>query len=602
MYDKSILNEIRDRISMSTLIGERIPLKRAGRGFKGRCPFHNEKTPSFNVNDEKGIYHCFGCGEGGDAFQFLMKFDGLSFAEAVEALAAKAGVTLPRDQGPAERAAMDAQALHRKQLLRVNQVAMEYFRATLEDGRRGAAARDYLASRGIKDEISKQHFLGYAEDSWESLVRHLESKGVPQKLAAEAGLIKVRQGGGHYDFFRHRLIFPILSSRGEVLGFGGRQLAGGAEKERGAKYLNSPDSPIYHKSNCVYGLDRSAQAIRSSDFVVLVEGYMDFIALHQAGIENVAAPLGTALTEGHIEALRRLTHNMVLVFDGDEAGQRASMRALPLYIDVGLAPRVVVLPVGDDPDTFVRREGALEFRRRLDRAKPLFEHFVEQTIVTTGLDSAGKVSAISRIAPFLRRISDPVELSVLMQYVSRRIDVDEASLSQMLGRERNAPAQISAVRREKPEQADAHADRTAERLLVAAMFADPGIVPEVFAEIGPASLSDEWCRTAATLVWEAWQAAGTGGRVNLGALIDSIEDEELATQLRALAVKGAAQDEEEMRHLVKDCTARISSRPDVARLDAINHDIKLAEGEGDDERIFALLAEKRALVEKVRTQ
>lgn len=590
---------------MSALIGERIPLKRAGRGFKGLCPFHNEKTPSFNVNDEKGIYHCFGCGEGGDAFKFLMKFEGLSFQEAVESLAARAGVTLPSpDMAPSERAAMDAQAVHRKQLLRVNQIAMEHFQAALADPLRGARAREYLASRGIISEIFKQHFLGYADDSWDALLRHLEQKGAPVKLAVELGLLKARQGGGQYDFFRHRLIFPILSSRGEVLGFGGRYLEGGSEKEKGAKYLNSPDSPIYHKSNCVYGLDRSAQAIRSKDSVVLVEGYMDFIALHQAGIENVAAPLGTALTEGHVALLRRLTTNMILVFDGDEAGQRAAIRALPLFIESGLAPRVVVLPTGHDPDTLVRQEGAKEFEKRVERAKPLFEHFVEQTIASTGLDSAGKLAAISRIAPFLRKVVDPVEQSVLRQYVSRRVDVDDASLIKMLEREGapQVPALAKAPRADSRTATEGDADRAAERLLIAALLADPSMAPKAFSEIGPASFVDEWCRTAAKLLWDAWQSVESDASVNMGGLIDSLEDEELASQLRALAVDEIAVEQGELARLVKDCVSRISSRPVMARMEAINEDIRRAEGEGDDERLFALLAEKKSLVEKVRTQ
>nr|HPM42139.1 DNA primase [bacterium] len=300
MFSKQLLADIKDRTSIVGYIGERVPLKRAGRNYKGCCPFHNEKTPSFNVSDEKGIFHCFGCGEGGDVIQFVMKFDGLSFAEAVRHLAGRAGVEIPAALDPREAEKEEESSRKKRYMLRINEIARDWFMGRLVDAKAGAAARKYLQDRGISEEIWKQHFLGYADNSWDALLHHLEEKRAPRDLAEELGLLKRREGGGCYDFFRDRIIFPIVSARGEVLGFSGRAL----RADEGAKYINSPDSLIYHKSNCVYGMNRAQGPIRAADNAVLVEGNVDLISLHQAGVENVVAPLGTALTAGHVRLLK----------------------------------------------------------------------------------------------------------------------------------------------------------------------------------------------------------------------------------------------------------------------------------------------------------
>jgi DNA primase len=603
MFSKSTLDDIRQRVSIAQLIGERIPLKRAGRNFKGLCPFHKEKSPSFMVSDDKGIYHCFGCGEGGDAFQFVMKFDGATFNEAVTHLAAKVGVEVSEVQDPSVRAAEDASSRHRRLLLRVNEIAREHFESALLHPEKGAKPRAYLQQRGIQGEIITQHRLGMAEDSWDALVGKLSAKNVPLELAAEIGLLKKREGGGYYDFFRGRLMFPIISPRGETIGFGGRTLASGGEGEKAAKYMNSPDSPVYHKSVTVYGLDRSAAAIRSADQVVLVEGYMDFIALHQAGIENVAAPLGTALTQGHVSLLMRYTRNMVLVFDGDEAGQRAAIRALPVFIEAGVMPRVIVLPPGEDPDDVVRKEGAEAFRERLARARPLFEHFVEVTVRETGLDSAGKSEALKRIAPLMRTITDPVDASVLRQHVSRRLDLAEGALEQAIG----VGSKATAVRAQGPraeKQVAVGADRAAERLLIEAMLKYPEMASVVFEKVAPILFCDEWCRTVAGLLSDALR---DDGDLDVRRVIEAVEDDELAKQMRAVALEDEAVEEAERKDrdvaaLVLDCVSRMLTRTARVRIEAINDDIRSAEGEGDEEKLLRLLAEKKELVEKVRVR
>lgn len=596
MYNRSILNDIRDRVSISSFIGERVQLKRAGRNMKGLCPFHNEKTPSFNVSDEKGIFHCFGCGEGGDIFKFAMKFDGISFSEAVKFFAGRAGVELPRVEDPALKAAEDESARRKRLYLRVNEIARDYFISRLNESQTGAKAREYLQLRGISDEFSTQLFLGFAENSWEGMVGHLQEKKVPLELAAELGLVKQRDGGGYYDFFRNRLMFPIVSHKGEVLGFSGRSLGGGDE---GAKYINSPDSALYHKSNCVYGLHIARQAIRDEDCVILVEGNIDAATLQQAGIKNAVAPLGTALTAGHLRLLKRYTRNHTIIFDGDAAGVRASMRALEVFIEEGLCPRTVALPPGEDPDSIVRKEGAAEFLKRVANAKSLFEHFVDLTIAENGADASGKVAGISKIVPMLKMVTDPAERGVYRRYAARRLDVDEQSLEMSVAAHRSF-----AVRTDKPAEAtkvtaqkDGIVMSSAEKILVEILLSRPALAQNVFAEIDPEAFDDEWCRTAARLVKDIF---ARDGKLRLDDMVAEIEDAELASQILQMSLEAEKYEDDEVEELIKDCAARIKQRPLAGQLEKINEEIRSAESEKKDERLFELLAEKKELSKKIR--
>lgn len=553
------------------------------------------------VSDEKQIYHCFGCSEGGDIFQFVMKFDGIGFAEAVQYLAGRAGIELAQDDGRKDAAQENELAKRKRLCLRVNEIARDFFVGRLADRKAGAHVRRYLQHRGISEEIWTQLFLGYADNSWDALASHLEAKGVPLELAAEIGLIKPRtEGRGFYDFFRNRLMFAIVSPRGEVLGFGGRTLE---EEERGenvAKYINSPDSLIYHKSNCVYGLDKAAQAIRGAEQVILVEGYMDMIALRQAGIENVVAPLGTALTSGHLRLLSRYTRNLVVIFDGDEAGRRAALRALPLFLDAGLMPRVVPLPESEDPDSTVRREGGQAFRERLRGAPSLFEYFVDRAVEQTGLDTAGKAAAVNQVVPLLKQIADPAEHGIWRGYLSRRLSVDEGVIASAIRGSRSPDA--SAAGRPLAKGAAGGRDEgvvvtSVERALVETMLRRPDVVNTVFTQIDVEHFEEQWSQTVARLLYDAWQAAGV---VRTGEMIGGIADAELASQLREVAMGPGRCDEDEIERFVSDCVARLKSRPAARRLEQINEDLRRAEKERDDDRVIALLEEKRKLASELR--
>ncbi len=590
MFSKQLLADIKDRTSIVGYIGERVPLKRAGRNYKGCCPFHNEKTPSFNVSDEKGIFHCFGCGEGGDVIQFVMKFDGLSFAEAVRHLAGRVGVEIPATLDPRETEKEEESSRKKRYMLRINEIARDWFAGRLMDEKAGAAARKYLQGRGISEEIWKQHFLGYADNSWDALLHHLEEKRAPRDLAVELGLLKRREGGGCYDFFRNRIIFPIISARGEVLGFSGR--ARGSDEA--AKYINSPDSLIYHKSNCVYGMGRAQGPIRAADHAVLVEGNVDLISLHQAGIENVVAPLGTALTAGHVRLLKRTTRNMTLVFDGDEAGERAAARALEIFIEEGIAPRIAPLPAGEDPDSLVRKEGADAFRKRLEAAPPLFEFFVDRAAKSAGGDAAGRVAALGRIVPIIKAVSDPAERGVYVRHVARRLDVDEGSVAAAVGGRQMSLSRAAAA---GSGEARGTSALSAERTLVELMLARPEAAEQVFTQVGPDEFCEPWCGTVAGVLHSAWKERG---KLSVSSAIEGVADAELALQLRQIALEGERVGGDDVAQLAADCVEAMRRRPSLARLEALNDEIRRAENEGDDERLMKLLAEKRELAAQVK--
>ena len=363
-FPPEFLDEIRARVALAGVVGRRVKLTRRGREHVGLCPFHNEKTPSFTVSDDKGFFHCFGCGEHGDVISFVTRTEGLSFPEAVERLAGEAGLPMPRET-PGERAA----AHRRTGLIEVLETVTVWFEAQLK-ARSGEAARAYLTGRGLRPETVSAFRLGFAPDRRGALREAMHAKGIDDDQLAEAGLIKQPEGGGTpRDYFFDRVIFPITDRRGRVIAFGGRAMG-----DSPAKYLNSPETPLFHKGHVLYNLARARQAAHDTGELIVAEGYMDVIGLAQAGFPAAVAPLGTALTEEQIAELWRLTNEPILCLDGDEAGRRAgyraALRALPA-LRPGNSLRFAILPAGDDPDSLVRTQGSTAMRTVLDEARPL---------------------------------------------------------------------------------------------------------------------------------------------------------------------------------------------------------------------------------------
>lgn len=416
-FPPRFLEDLRGRVSITDVIGRRVRLIRKGRGeATGLCPFHNEKTPSFTVSEDKGFFHCFGCGAHGDVIGFVMRSEGLEFPQAVERLAGEAGMQVPRET-PEERERAERQAT----LGGAVEFAAKYFEQQL-GASAGRAGLDYFKRRGLSDDTMRRFRLGYAPDNRTGLKAALEKASIPETIAIEAGLLIKPEDGGHaYDRFRGRVMFPILDRRGQAIAFGGRILDQGEPK-----YLNSPETPLFHKGRVLYGLSHAQKTARETNEIIVVEGYMDVIALAQAGISNAVAPLGTALTEDQIALLWRLAEEPILCFDGDNAGQRAAARAADRAIPLlkpGLSLRFAWMPAGEDPDSLVRTKGSAGFREELARMEPLVDVLWRQVLADRPLDTPERRAGFRRdLAEAVGRIVDKSVADAYRQETQRRLD------------------------------------------------------------------------------------------------------------------------------------------------------------------------------------
>ncbi|MCE8016297.1 DNA primase [Halomonas sp. MCCC 1A17488] len=432
------IDDLLARVDVVEVVGERVQLKKAGRNYSGLCPFHQEKTPSFTVSADKQFYHCFGCGAHGNALRFLMEYDKLRFPEAVEQLASRLGLEVPREGDDDPR----AQARERKRQEGVNllELAASFYRERLKMAE-GQAARDYLARRGLSEEVQRDFGIGYAPDDWEALKRHLSARDIAEAVQVEYGLLVQREESGRtYDRFRDRVMFPIRDVRGRTIAFGGRVLG-----DAKPKYLNSPETPVFHKGRELYGLFEARQANPRLERVVIVEGYMDVVALAQFGIRNAVATLGTSTSEEHLSRLFRMVDEVVFCFDGDKAGRQAASRALetvlPQMID-GREARFLFLPEGEDPDTLVRREGPEAFEDRITCASPLSEFLFDQA--ARGRD-LGRVEERERFASQVlkaaSRLPRGMLQTVLLGELARRTGVDPSRFEALLAVDEGAPVE-----------------------------------------------------------------------------------------------------------------------------------------------------------------
>jgi DNA primase len=414
------IQHIRERASLVEVVSDVVTLRKRGRTVTGLCPFHTEKTPSFTVSEERGFYHCFGCGEHGDVFGFVMKTQSLAFPEAIRVVAQRFGLPVP-EGSDSERRGGDP-------LLAVNAAAAAFFRKALA-APGGARARAYLAERGVGDDIAARFGLGYAPGAGDALARELRSEGHGVEHALTLGLVSRRDAGGVYDRFRDRLMFPIADATGRIVAFGGRVLPGrpgGGDPP--PKYLNSPESSLFHKGHMLYGLPQARDAIRRRARAIVVEGYLDVIALAEAGIEEVVAPLGTALTADQLRVLRRLCDAVVACFDGDDAGRRAASRSFATFVEAGLWGRGVFLPAGEDPDTFVRRHGREALETLVGSAEPLVDAFLADLAGPRRDAVARNVEAAKEVARILKRVRSPLEFEVLVHLAAERLRVREELL------------------------------------------------------------------------------------------------------------------------------------------------------------------------------
>ncbi len=513
--------ELKNQIPIEQVIGDSIPnLRRVGRNYKGLCPFHDEKTPSFHVNPEMGIYKCFGCQASGDVIKFVQEFEKIDFRLAVESLARRFNVPIPEFEREQTGEQRDEAERTRQTLLAVCKLAEAWFIGQLWNHAAAGAAREYLHSRGLSDQQIRDYRLGFAPAEYEAFLREAKRRGYSAARVAEAGLAIQKDNGRFMDRFRNRIIFPITDPAGQVVAFGGRLMEG-----EGPKYLNSSDSPIFHKGKLLYGLASAREAIRDEKKVILLEGYMDWIALHSHGLRNALAGLGTAFTEDHARYLRRITAEVVLHYDGDEAGQNASYKAAAFLLAQGLKVRVADLPADDDPDSFIRKNGADASRALLENAKPAMDFFLERAMRSFPTTKPeGKSEAVEFLSPLLSAIRDPVLNDAYLHRTAGRFGLDAAVLRKALAKRKGDRVGDDSAS-QKPAASRAEAiDRCELGLLHLLLFHVERL--EFFERIDAALFAHELTRALFNKIWEKAQDIREGESRPENWLVISSSDEE----------------------------------------------------------------------------
>lgn len=594
---ETLVREIVSRTSIAQLVGEYVSLKKAGSRLKGLCPFHNEKTASFSVNEAAGFFHCFGCGESGDAISFLRKHSGLSFVEAVEHLASRAGIQIVREEDPAaarrDRAARQQDRSIQEELRRVCGMADVWFHERLLEAPPDSVVRQYLTERGLTDETVRSFRLGFAPQAWSALADWLAAQRLPPDKAEAAGLVAPRKSGaGYYDRFRNRLIFPILDLAGQATAFGGRRLPGD-DQEEAAKYINSPDSPIYTKGDVLFGLSQARKHIRTEGHAVIVEGNIDLLMLHQEGLGNVVAPMGTALTAKQVGLLHRFTERVVLLYDGDAAGRKAARTAAPMLIEAGISGGVALLPDGEDPDSFVRARGAEAMRELLGRAVPLTDHLINETVREHGLSAHGQARAAEELAPIIAKVKDRREHDLLIARLASALHLEEPRVA--------AWVQSPGLARREAQVAGQRVPKMPlrERKLVEVALWYPeaclGVVETLDPEVR--LLGHEGLRDVLT---EAITAFGEEGRLDATRLLAVLDDHPLARWVADVICGDPDVAQADAEAFVRDAIRMLGQDRSEERARSLEEAIAAAQRDGDEARLRSLLQEKLELRRKLQ--
>lgn len=584
------LAEIRNAADIVDMVSARVFLKKAGKDYAGLCPFHSEKTPSFTVSPGKQIFHCFGCGAGGDVFNFLMRYDGITFPEAVQAVARQYGVSLPeKDMSPEEK----RKASEREQLFALNRRVMQFYQDILLKSPGGEKARQYLKERGMDRRVIERFNLGYAPEGWDNLIRFIRKSGVPLETAEKAGLIVPKKQRGYYDRFRNRIMFPITDVTGQVVAFGGRVM-----DDSKPKYLNSPETSVYHKGRTLYGLHAAREQCRSNGCVFIVEGYFDLLVMHQHGLKNSVATLGTALTRDHIRRLSRAAGSgdkkAYLVFDSDEAGINAAKRTIGAFLEESMEAAVVLLPKGHDPDSYLFEHGPEAFNRLTEDAPGLFSFLIDNAISAHGTTLEGKVRVISEIAPVLSEISDSVARSVYVRHLAESLDVDEAAV---LEKVRENKTRLSARQgggpepktqgKSRPDESVSARQPAQDRLelqVIAMMIQNPESVAEVESRNILEHFEDKQLKELGELVCRVLGQEKTG----VSNLLNHVRDENQRQMLSSLMM-------EEADWRPESCMLLLSKfiKYKQRRKNDLLDQIRAAEQKNDQQLLMKLLSEKQ---------
>jgi len=550
-FESDKIEEIRTRADIVEVIGAHVRLKRAGRNFVGLCPFHNEKTPSFSVNAERGFFHCFGCGAGGTVFDFVMRIEGLTFPDALQSLARHYGIALPqRGEGGG------ASAGERDAFTRANQIAAEFYAHVLWNTDDGAIARDYLKARGIASETAREFMLGFAPARTANLAATLSKRGLLD-AAITLGLVHKQADGGLYDMFRARVMFPIRDVQSRVIGFGGRVV-----DNHLPKYINSAESPVYSKARVLYGLREARQAIGQRERAIVVEGYLDAITLWQAGFREVVASLGTSLTIEQVRLLSRYTRNIVACFDGDDAGRRASLRALDVFLQAGILARGVFIPQGFDPDTLIRERGAAALDEPLKSAESLIDYFLQQQAQAARASVNAQARAAERVAEVLRLVTNPFEFDIFAHKASAMLRVSEEVLRKEARRSRGKSATQMAPARPPRNPPPLTAMGEARLGLIAIALQHPELRDEIAIA---AALDDD---PLAALLKEVCSSQETRAVVEIAAMAQLNDDQR--GRLSALVLM-PEEDPAKIRAITRDYIAALTASRRRREVEELRH-------------------------------
>ncbi len=530
------IDQIRDTADVVDIISGYVQLKKRGKNFIGLCPFHHEKTPSFTVSPDKQIYHCFGCHAGGNAFKFLMDYKNISFVESVEEVADYLGIKIERDSTP-----FSDENSELEEFYDINVLAAKYFSSKLLKADEGEIARKYFKERNIKSSTQKTFGLGFAEPSWENLLLFLKDNNVNLLKAKEIGLIDTRDGGNFYDKYRGRLMFPIFSTNGRVIAFGGRIMN---SEEKAAKYINSPESKIYSKRKTLYGLYHSKEEIRRIDKALLVEGYMDLISLHQFGVKNVVASSGTALTEEQVQLLSRFTKNITVLFDADIAGQKASLRSIEILLKHDFDVKLVSFPNGEDPDSYINNFGVDEFNDQINSAQNFLEYQAAQYEEDGSFeDPVRQTGAVRELVKSASLVTDELKRQLFLKTISKKFNLREKLLEKELDKfvrlnrqqekttaERN---QRIKVKETSELQNDIRLSNNIEKEIIELLLeGKEEIIEEIFDHIHPEELKSKKFKQVMSIVEECYKE----GDISPSVIIEKVSDEETKNFILSLAL------------------------------------------------------------------
>ncbi|MEF8847006.1 MAG: DNA primase [Candidatus Paceibacterota bacterium] len=559
------VQEIKERLDIVDVIKEYIKLEKAGSNYRAQCPFHSEKNPSFFVSPSRQIFHCFGCGEGGDMFEFIKKIEGVEFGDALKILADRAGVEL-KEQDPRMKT-------KRNKMQEICELSCQFFEKQLEGSSKGKKAKKYLKGRGISEESIERWRLGYAPDQWRSLLNFLSNKGFKTKNIVKAGLVIKKQDGKTYDRFRGRIMFPVFNLNGEVIGFGGRVF----EQDKTAKYMNTPNTLLYDKSKVLYGLDKAKVAIRKKDQAILVEGYTDVILASQVGYENVVATSGTALTSKQLKILKRYSDNLLVAFDMDVAGSTATRRGIDMAQEQGFNIKVVSMPEDSDPADIVS-EDEEQWESLVENADSIMEFYIKNAFSQFNDETPeGKEKISNRVLPAIKRIPNEITKAHWIQELSDRLGVDEESIKRELGKIEVEQEQDE----EEEEKEEKSREEKLEERVLALILQDPSLIRKVKSEH-----LDHFTDKS---------------RKILKAIEKNVSEEEVVEEIKKelegdaiehldyLALKSDVMEEEKLEEEVEVCLKELCSSSVKEQLNKIANAIKKAEKKGDKEKVEKLV-------------